>query len=198
MTPMNRSSRGSISRPRSSRCLAFAQVEQEARDAGVMAWPLVAVGQRRPTRLTFIGCVPVVGRGDRAGMGAEADQPRLRRRTVSLRQLADVQLVAQHAHVGEGGVADMAVVRPDDRLGVAAPWRRGACSACRTCACRAGSSSPPSRGTSPGNRPRRPCTRRAFWRGVEPFVAIRSREAVDLLLQQVAAASGRPPTSQRA
>ncbi len=35
-----------------------------------------------------------------------------------LRQLADVELAALAAHVGEGGVADVAVVRPDDRLRV--------------------------------------------------------------------------------
>ena len=48
-------------------------------------------------------------------MGAEADQPRIGFELL-LGQLADVQFVAMHAHVGEGGVADVAVVRPDDRL----------------------------------------------------------------------------------
>jgi hypothetical protein len=50
-------------------------------------------------------------------MGAEADQPGLVA-PLFLAQLTDVELVALLAHLGMRGIADMAVVSPDHRLGV--------------------------------------------------------------------------------
>ena len=55
------------------------------------------------------------GSRDGAGVGAEADQRRLLAEALAA-ELADVQLVADDAHLGVAGIADVGVVRPDHRL----------------------------------------------------------------------------------
>ena len=80
-----------------------------------MAQGLVAVGPRGLDALHFRGAIPVRGRHHRAGVGSEPDQRRLAAEALAA-ELADVQFAALGAHVGEAGIADVRVVRPDHRL----------------------------------------------------------------------------------
>ena len=83
-----------------------------------MALALVALGVAPPHLLHAHRPIPVVGGGDGAAVGAEADEIAL----VAIRlahELADIQLAAR-AHLGVARIADVRVVLPHDRLGAAA------------------------------------------------------------------------------
>ena len=60
--------------------------------------------------------VPVGRGGDRAAIGAEADQGGVVAEALA-RELADIMLAADLAHLGELGIADMRIMRPDHGLG---------------------------------------------------------------------------------
>src|SRR3954447_17548600 len=77
---------------------------------------LVAVWPDRADLHDLHLVAPVIRRGDGAMVGAEADQGRLLAEGGAA-ELADVEL-ALPAHLGGGGIADMAVMCPDHRLGI--------------------------------------------------------------------------------
>ena len=93
---------------------ACAQVEQEALHAAVVSQPLAGGRAGRGHALDRHRRVPVAGRGDRARIGAEADQGGPGTEALAA-ELADVQLPAHLAHVGEAGVAAVTVMRSHDR-----------------------------------------------------------------------------------
>src|SRR5436190_428614 len=81
-----------------------------------MAEPLVAVAMGSPHALYFHIAAPFRGCRHRAGVGAEADQRGLIAEALAT-ELADVELIADLAHVSIARVADVRVVRPHDRFG---------------------------------------------------------------------------------
>src|SRR5437868_12234730 len=89
------------------------EIEQIARDARIVCESLVAVGTRRIDALDLHRRIPVAGCRDGPGMRAETDKSRIATEFFSA-ELTDIQLAAQHSHLGERGVSDMRVVRPDD------------------------------------------------------------------------------------
>jgi hypothetical protein len=88
--------------------------------AGLVEQLLDAVGQRRADPFAFGGPVPVVGGGDRAGVGGEAEQPAVVVAVPFADELADVEL-ARTGPFGGTRVAEMRVVGPDDDLRRLAP-----------------------------------------------------------------------------
>src|SRR5690606_1288439 len=83
----------------------------------VVTSALVAVAAARQHPLGPARAIPVVGRGDGPGMGAEADQRAFVTPALA-HQLSDVVLAPYPSYLGRAGVADVAVVRPDQRLRV--------------------------------------------------------------------------------
>src|SRR5581483_3667058 len=94
----------------------FAEIEEEALDAAVVAESLITVRGRGSYPLDPHRSVPVIGSRDSARMGAEADQGAIVAKALAT-ELTNIQLLADAAHLGEPGIADMGVVRPDHRLG---------------------------------------------------------------------------------
>src|SRR5581483_7730252 len=84
-------------------------------DAAVVELPLDAAGPRRPYVHDLHRPVPVMRRRHGAAVGAEADGCHRVAEALTT-ELAEIELVANPAHVGEAGVADMRVVRPYDRF----------------------------------------------------------------------------------
>ena len=105
-----------LQKPLAKRIVAF-DVEQETRDAAIMAKPFVAVVVGRPHPLDLHLAVPVGGRGDCPGMRAEPDQGCLVAEALAA-ELADIYFVPDNPHFGVACVADMGIMRPHDRLGV--------------------------------------------------------------------------------
>ena len=114
---MKRSSRGLRRRRRSSP--GDVEMQHGARLAGGVELALDAVLARGPHLLHLHRRIPVGRRGDGAGVGAEADQGGLLAEAAAA-QLAEIELAAHAAHVGEARVADVRVVRPHHRLGALA------------------------------------------------------------------------------
>lgn len=100
--------------------LALAEVEDEVRQTGPVHQVLVAAAQGGGDAHDLHVGVPAVGGGDGAGVGAAADEPGGGVAVGLLAELADVELVAGAAHAGGAGVADVAVVGPDDGFGAGA------------------------------------------------------------------------------
>ena len=96
--------------------LPWARLEQEGGNACVARAAFVRIVTGSAYALDFHGAVPVRGRCDGASVGAEADQRRLIAKALA-RKLPDIVLAANLTHLGDGGVADMGVVRPDHGLG---------------------------------------------------------------------------------
>src|SRR5690606_14613026 len=84
--------------------------------AAVVAGALVGIPAGGEDALGLVVAVPVRRGGDGAGVGAETDQRGLLAPAFA-DQLADVVFAAHPAHLGRAGIADMAVVRPDQRPG---------------------------------------------------------------------------------
>src|SRR5690606_28480720 len=93
----------------------WGEVEQKTLDAAVVTSALVAVAAARQHPFCPARAIPVVGCGDGSGMGTEADQRAFVTPALA-HQLSDVVLAPHLSHLGRAGVADVAVVRPDQRL----------------------------------------------------------------------------------
>ena len=92
----------------------WAQVEQKLVNPAVMRQPFEAAGTRRIDALDLHRPVPVAGAGNGSRVGAKADQ-RGGFAEPFAAKLADVQLLAHHAHFASGSVADVRIMRPDHR-----------------------------------------------------------------------------------
>src|SRR5207302_5130099 len=89
-------------------------VGQRAHEAALAKGEFPAVRARWDNGLDPHLAVPIVGRRDGAPVGAETDQHRLLAISGAAK-LADVEL-ALPAHCRRRGIADMRVVRPDNRF----------------------------------------------------------------------------------
>ena len=83
----------------------LAEMQQEGADARLVAQPLVALGVRRTESHHPHRAVPIVRRGDRSMVGAEADQGGRVAEPLPA-QLSQVQLAAR-AHLGRPRVAEV-------------------------------------------------------------------------------------------
>src|SRR3970040_1406120 len=84
--------------------LARTRLEEERRNVRLARAALVGIVSRRAHALDLHGAVPVGSRGDRAAVGAEADQRGLIAEAVA-RELPDIVLAPYLAHFGELGIA---------------------------------------------------------------------------------------------
>ena len=86
--------------------LAGPGLEQEGGDAGIARPALIGIVTRRPHALDLHRAVPVRGGGYRAAIGAEANQSGAGAEPTP-RQLTNVVLTPDLAHLGKFGIADM-------------------------------------------------------------------------------------------
>src|SRR5205085_10104096 len=89
--------------------------EQEARYAGIVAKPLVAVTTGGPHVLDLHVTIPIRRRGHRASVGAKADQCCIVAKALTA-ELSNVQFLAHNAHLGVARIPDVRVVSPDNRF----------------------------------------------------------------------------------
>src|SRR5256885_9220233 len=95
--------------------LLHAEIEEEGRHLTLATVPLERALVCGTHRLNLHRSVPIRCRSDRSAIGTKADQGSLGTELVSA-QLAQVEFSAHMTHLGEGGVADVRVVRPYHRL----------------------------------------------------------------------------------
>lgn len=95
--------------------LARPGFEEEGGDARITTASLIGIVARWPHALNLHWAVPFRRCGDRAAIGAEADQSSFVVEAI-MRELPDIVLAAHLAHLGELGIADMGVMCPDNGL----------------------------------------------------------------------------------